>query len=668
MRHTLEKVCRQTKYLKCRFQLLILANEAPLLLKIGYNPAFNFIKNLNMPILSFKNITYSVGEFPLLDHVNLSMDANEKIALIGRNGEGKSTLLKILSGHIQAEDGSIEKAPHLKIARLEQDLPDDSSITVYEAVAAGLSDLSDLLIQYHELTHQEDNHDDKWLQQLTRLQEAIEQRNGWHIQQRIERILLELSLPEDSPLSSLSGGWKRRVSLGAALVQEPDILLLDEPTNHLDLDAITWLEEMLSNYPKTIIFITHDRSLLRKLATRILEIDRGKLTSYPPDYDGYLARKQQALMEEERHNALFDKKLSEEEVWIRQGVKARRTRNEGRVRALEKLREERKQRQVLQDKPAFQTNTVAQSGKLVVQAENVTFGYTPDKLLIKDFSFNIQRGDKVAIVGGNGAGKTTLIKLLLGQLEPLSGNVKQSPKNQPAFFDQSRAAIDPTATCMDNVAEGDDSIEIQGRSKHVIGYLAEFLFSPKKCRTLAGVLSGGEQNRLLLAKLFSKVANILVLDEPTNDLDIESLDILEERLLNYPGTVILISHDREFIDNIATHCIGFEVDGSISVQVGGYSDWIKRKKTLPKAKKPPTKPKSSVDDGVSKKSQQEERELKALPGKIEGLEKSIKALHDEMGKPGFYEKPTQQVEKTQQKLKKFEDELATLYERWEALE
>lgn len=624
-----------------------------------------------MAILTLKNIYFSVSEFPLLDHINLELQPNERVALIGRNGEGKSTLLKILSQTIPAESGEIQQASYIKVARLAQELPPKADLTVYQAVAQGLSELSDTLIQYHELLAQTDDHDEKWMNQLTLLQEKIELHDGWKIQQRIERVIHDLSLPADTKVSDLSGGWSRRVALGAALVQEPDILLLDEPTNHLDLEAIGWLEKMLLAYPKTLVFITHDRALLRKLATRIIEIDRGKITTYPPDYDAYLARKEQAFIEEERHNALFDKKLSEEEVWIRQGVKARRTRNEGRVRALEALREERQLRRTLKDKPGFETNQIVQSGKMVIQAENITFGYTPDRLLIQDFSFNIQRGDKIAIVGPNGTGKTTLIKLLVGQLTPLSGEVKQSPRNQVAFFDQARMQLDPTLTLIENVAEGDDFIDIQGKSKHVIGYLGEFLFSPKKCRTLAKTLSGGEQNRLMLAKLFSKPANILVLDEPTNDLDIESLDVLENLLLNYPGTVIIISHDREFIDNIATHCIGFEVDGSISIQVGGYSDWLSRKK-LPKAEKKantPAKEKSVTKaKNATKRSYQEEQELKSLPQKIEKLEKAIQQIQAQMAESEFYEKPSATIVEVQQQLKQLETDLAAVYARWEALE
>ncbi len=629
-------------------------------------------------MLTLKNIYFSVGQFPLLDHVNFEIQSKERIALIGRNGEGKSTLFRILSQVIPPDSGEIIKQSFLRVSRLAQELPPSEDITVYEAVAMGLADLSNLLVGYHKLISQVDGHDEAWMNQVQELQEQIEQRDGWLIQQRIDRVIHDLTLPEDKKMSDLSGGWRRRVALAQALVQEPDILLLDEPTNHLDLTAIEWLEKMLLNYPKTIIFITHDRALLRKLATRIVELDRGKLTSYPPDYDTYLARKEQALLEEERHNALFDKKLSDEEVWIRQGVKARRTRNEGRVRALKALREERTLRRTIKDKPKFEVNDPVSGGKMVIQAKNVSFGYTPDKLLIKDFTFNIQRGDKIAIVGQNGTGKTTLVKLLIDQLQPTQGTIKHSPVNQIAFFDQNREHINPEETVMANVAEGDDSIEIQGKKKHVIGYLGDFLFSPAKCRMLARTLSGGEQNRLMLAKLFARPANVLVLDEPTNDLDIESLDVLETLLLNYPGTVIIISHDREFIDNIATHTIAFDTDGSISIDVGGYSDWIERQSSTPKKSnkpenKKPKETKNSVvesDKSSSKKklSYQEQKELASMPALIEKMENEIKQLEMIVCEPDFYSKSKEAILETNNKLAKLKDDLTKAYARWEELD
>ncbi len=630
-----------------------------------------------MPLMTLKNIYFSVGQFPLLDYVNIDFEQKERIALIGRNGEGKSTLLKILMGQLMPDSGEIIKPNASKISMLGQDLPEPSEVSVYEFVAQGLADLSTLLVDYHRLVAQTDNHDDVWLNQLNRIQHEIEERNGWLIQQRIDRVIQDLALPENKKMNELSGGWRRRVALAQALVQEPDILLLDEPTNHLDLNAIEWLEKMLLNYPKTIIFITHDRALLRKLATRIIELDRGKLTSYPPDYDVYLERKEQALEAEEKANVLFDKKLSEEEVWIRQGIKARRTRNEGRVRALKALREERKLRRTIKDKPKFEVNDPVMGGKMVIQAEDISFGYTADKILVNNFSFNIQRGDKIAIVGPNGTGKTTLLKLLIGQLKPNSGKIKQSPVNQVAFFDQNREHLNPDDVVMANVAEGDDTVEIQGKKKHVIGYLGDFLFSPTKCRAITKTLSGGEQNRLMLAKLFAKPANVLVLDEPTNDLDIESLDVLETLLLNYQGTVIIISHDREFIDNIATHCIAFDENNNISINVGGYSDWLQRakvsapSKSEAKPKEKPAQAKSAASEQpqkAKKLSYNEQKELASLPALIEKLESQISEIEAQMGEPEFYNRPKDEITSLNTKVADLKKDLAQAYERWEALD
>lgn len=631
-----------------------------------------------MPLVTFKNLYFSVGQFPLLDEVNESIENNERIALIGRNGQGKSTLFRILSGTQTPDSGEILKPDHLKVAILPQELPPLEAITVYQFVARGLAGLSDLLVEYHDLIEQTDNHDDNWMKKISHCQTQLEHLGGWQIQERIERVIHDLGLPASKLVSELSGGWRRRVALAQALVQEPDILLLDEPTNHLDLEAIEWLEKMLLGYPKTIMFITHDRALLRKLATRIVELDRGKLTSYPPDYDVYLARKEQAIQDEEKQNALFDKKLSEEEQWLRQGVKARRTRNEGRVRALKALREVRQTRRTLQGKPSFEVNDAnVKSGKTMIQAKNLSFGYTDKTKLIKDFTFTIQRGDKIAIVGPNGVGKTTLVKLLLGLIEPSEGEIKQSPTMQIAFFDQTRDTLDKSQTVMANVANGDDIIPINGKNKHVIGYLGDFLFSPAKCRAGADTLSGGEQNRLLLAKLFAKPANVLVLDEPTNDLDIESLDVLEELLLNYTGTVIIISHDREFIDNIATHTIAFEESGAVTINVGGYTDWLERKKAISATKNksaPKTDNKNNNSSAVkpvaqkNKLSYKEQRELEALPQQVEKLEEEIATIELQLAQPEFYQQASADIQKVTIKIEQLKKELAAAYLRWEELD
>lgn len=631
-----------------------------------------------MPLVTFKNLYFSVGQFPLLDEVNESIENNERIALIGRNGQGKSTLFRILSGTQTPDSGEILKPDHLKVAILPQELPPLEAITVYQFVARGLAGLSDLLVEYHDLIEQTDNHDDIWMKKISHCQTQLEHLGGWQIQERIERVIHDLGLPDSKLVSELSGGWRRRVALAQALVQEPDILLLDEPTNHLDLEAIEWLEKMLLAYPKTIMFITHDRALLRKLATRIVELDRGKLTSYPPDYDVYLARKEQTIQDEEKQNALFDKKLSEEEQWLRQGVKARRTRNEGRVRALKALREVRQTRRTLQGKPSFEVNDAnVKSGKAMIQAKNLGFGYNDKAQLIKDFTFTIQRGDKIAIVGPNGVGKTTLVKLLLGLIEPTQGEIKQSPTMQIAFFDQTRDTLDKSQTVMANVANGDDIIPINGKNKHVIGYLGDFLFSPAKCRAGADTLSGGEQNRLLLAKLFAKPANVLVLDEPTNDLDIESLDVLEELLLNYTGTVIIISHDREFIDNIATHTIAFEESGAVTINVGGYTDWLDRKKAISAAKnKPSTKTDNKNNNQSASKpaaqknklSYKEQRELEALPQQVEKLEAEIANIELQLAEPEFYQQPSADIQKVTTKIEQLKKDLAAAYLRWEELD
>lgn len=617
-----------------------------------------------MSFVKLDNIYFSVGQFPLLDHVNFILEPKARIALIGRNGQGKSTLMKILAGKVEAETGQIVKDSSTKIALLAQDLPIDESLTVYEFVAKGLDKLSKQLVEYHHLINS-GRSDEKWLQQLNDVQQAIEANDGWDMQQRIDKAIEELSLPADELLKNLSGGWKRKAALAQALVQQPELLLLDEPTNHLDLEAIQWLEKRLLNYPHTIMFITHDRALLRNLATQIVELDRGQLTSYPPDYDTYVERKEKALQDERKANAEFDKHLAEEEKWIRQGIKARRTRNEGRVRALKALRETRKLRQEQQNKPNFSAQEVAKQGKMVIQAQGVSFAFG-NKPIVEDFNFNIIRGDKVAIVGPNGCGKTTLVKLLLKQLEPLSGKVQHSPTNQIAFFEQDKAALDPEQTLIDNVTEGDDFVEVGGKRKHIIGYLGDFLFSPAKCHAKVGTLSGGEKSRLLLAKLFSKPANLFVLDEPTNDLDLETLEVLEDLLQNLQGTAIVISHDREFIDNIATYTIGFDDKGA-HINVGGFSDWLARAKAKPKEKQTKVK-KIAVASPSKKLSYNEQRELEKLPAKVEAIELDIAALSELMAEPGFYQQSEQEIKITTQKLEQLEKDLQAAYDRWEQLD
>jgi len=626
------------------------------------------------PLITLKNITCSFSAVPLLDRVSFEIFPKERIALIGRNGEGKSTLLKILAKKIMPDEGEMIQPRLRDVAILSQELPIADERTVFEVVAEGLENLSELLVEYHHLTMQVDDHSQKWLDRLNEVQKQIELKDGWQFQQKIEKIMDEFKLPQDEKMQNLSGGWRRKVALAQVFVQEPDLLILDEPTNHLDIEAILYLEQRMLNYPKTLIFITHDRMLLRKTATRIIELDRGKLTSFGTDYDQYLVMKAQFLEEEQRHNALFDKKLSEEETWIRQGIKARRTRNEGRVRALEDLREQRKLRRERKLAPSFEASEAQSSGKTVIQAMDLNFSYKENEPVIQDFNFTIQRGDKIAIVGPNGGGKSTLVKCLIGLLEPISGKVKQTPNCQIAFFDQNRDTLNPDLTVMENVAQGDDFVEINGKRKHVIGYLGDFLFSPQKCRSPVKVLSGGEQNRLLLAKLFAKPANLLVLDEPTNDLDVESLDVLENILLNYHGTVILISHDRSFIDNIATHCVLVEGRGKVLVNVGGFSDWLALKPSLFNESKIIEKKSNKQRTPIQKQrtpkkqSYQERDELRSLPEKIEKLESSIANIHQQMASPDFYQQSDLDPQLVMQKLHDLERQLKDAYQRWEQLE
>jgi ATP-binding cassette subfamily F protein uup len=606
-----------------------------------------------MPVIHINQLEYAISHVPLLDKVSLTIEPKERVALIGRNGEGKSTFLKIIAGMIQPNRGGIDKQSHIDVAMLSQTLLPANEQTVYEAVAMGLSDIGKVLNEYHQLLEQmaHASDQDALFKRMDKLQQQIEKSNGWLLQQRIERVITELSLPADALMSTLSGGWRRRVALAQVLVREPDLLLLDEPTNHLDVETIQWLEEVLLNYPKAILFITHDRALLRKLATRIIELDRGNLTSYPNNYTMYLDLKEKALEEEQRHNALFDKKLSQEEAWIRQGVKARRTRNEGRVRNLEALRAQRAQRREQSKNPGFSLNTTSGQSKVIIKADNISFAYD-NRTIIKPFSITIQKGDKIALIGPNGAGKTTLINLLMGTLEPDTGTITRSSHNQIAFYDQHRLQIDPEKTLIENVVEGSDTIELDGARKHVISYLNDFLFSPEKARSLAKGLSGGECNRLLLAKIFAKPANLLILDEPTNDLDVESLEVLETLLQNYSGTAIIISHDREFIDNIATHSIAFSGDGNLKTYFGGYSDWLWQKAPEKKSEAAPKNPKV-IDSN--------KRELNAILIKIEKLEKQISDLNEKMAAPEHY------TEENLTKLSKLQTELEQDYKQWESL-
>jgi ATP-binding cassette subfamily F protein uup len=631
-----------------------------------------------MPLLRLTHVSIAFGTHALLKNADFQLDAGERIGLLGRNGEGKSTLMKIIAGNIHADHGDIWRQPELRLAWLEQapELPDGA--TIYDAVADGLGELGHWLTRYHALSLTMDYEDEKALNELGDLQHKLESKNGWHFQQRVETTLSKLDLDGDLKVNGLSGGWKRRVALARALVVDPEVLLLDEPTNHLDFESIVWLEEQILNFQGAVLFVTHDRSFLQRLATRIVDLDRGNLVSWQGSYDDYLRRKAAALEDEANQNAEFDKKLADEEVWIRQGVKARRTRNEGRVRALEKLRGERAQRRNTAGTAKLALDRGDSSGKKVIEANNVCFGYG-DRPIVKNFSALIQRGDKIGLVGANGAGKSTLLKLLLKQLEPDSGTVEQGTRLEIAYFDQLRDQLDPEMTVADTVADGNDFVEIAGNQRHVMSYLGDFLFAPARARSPVKSLSGGEKNRLLLARLFTKPANLIVMDEPTNDLDLETLELLEEKLVNYDGTLLLVSHDRAFLDNVVTSVFVLDGSGVVSEFFGGYTDWLDYSKT---AKPPVTAVKKSAETKSSdikaveqpaaakkkKLSFKEQQELKQLPEHIDQLESQQAALTKKVGEPAFYKNPQDTVNKTLAELKSIEGQLEQVYQRWNELE
>ena len=630
-----------------------------------------------MALLQLQDIELSFGGPLLLDHANLTIDPKERVCLIGRNGEGKSTLMKVIAGDILPDSGERILQKETIITQLEQTVPKSTDGTIFDIVASGLAETGELLKQYHELSQQTENMDDKWLNQLQRTQEKIDAVNGWTQQQQIERAISQLTLDPEIEFNTLSGGMKRRVLLAKALVVEPDILLLDEPTNHLDIESIVWLEEFLKNYQTSLIFITHDRSFLRSLATRIIELDRGKLTSWPGDYENFLRRKQEMLHAEAKENKNFDKRLAQEEVWIRQGIKARRTRNEGRVRALEKMRELRKQRRVQKGSAKLRLETAEKSGKIIIETENLHFAFDDKRILVDDLSIVIQRGDKIGLIGPNGVGKTTLLNILLGKLEPTQyKKFKRGSNLEIAYFDQLRDQLDENRSVKENVDQGKDMLNVNGKERHVISYLQDFLFDPKQIQAPVSSLSGGEKNRLLLAKLFMKPANILVLDEPTNDLDVDTLELLEALLINFEGTVLLVSHDREFLNNIVTSCIAFEGNGQVKEYVGGYDDWLeqrtplatkdtKNKKNTPQAKKKAEEPPKPPE---KKLNYNDQRELSKLPALLESLESQIETIQEQFSETGFYQKDAKEIANIQDKCKELEAELEHAYKRWEELE
>ena len=625
-----------------------------------------------MSLLRFDDIGLEFGDQLILRGAEFSIDAGERVCLIGRNGAGKSTTLKLIMGALEPDRGEIIAKPDLIASQLDQTLPEAMDLPVTDVIRSGLTQIEALLDEYARRSRLElDKHG---LRELESLHAKIDAHDGWHLEQRVETTITELSLPADKSMNELSGGWRRRVALAKALVQKPDLLLLDEPTNHLDIATIKWLEDRVYNYPGAVLFITHDRAFLQRLATRIVEIDRGKLTSWPGDYDNFLRRKEKTLEDEAVAEDKFDKKLAEEEAWIRQGIKARRTRNEGRVRALMKMREEREARIAKEGKARIHIEEAEQSGRKVIRARNISYAYGDEKV-IENFDIKIMRGDRIGLIGNNGVGKTTLLRLLLGELEPQTGTLKHGTGLEVGYFDQLRQSLDLEKSVAYNVGEGRTYIKLNGKDRHVVGYLRGFLFSPKRAMTPVKSLSGGERNRVILAKLFTRPANLLVLDEPTNDLDIETLEVLEQKLCEYTGTLIVVSHDREFLDNVVTSTIVFEEDGNVQEYVGGYSDWERRGHELAVTDNPYEIERRKREQAerrrkrnATKLSYKDQRELDGLPAEIEAIEAGIESLQQSIAEPGFYTREARLVQQKLNELSEKESLLEQRIERWSELE
>jgi len=621
-----------------------------------------------------QEVRIAFGGPQLLDGVTLQIERGERVCLVGRNGAGKSTIMKIVVGELTPDSGEVIRARGARVASLEQEVPRDLAGTVFDVVSEGLGDIVELLSEYRSLVHILALGDNTGsIADLERVQHLIESSGGWQIQQRVETVLSRLGLDPDADATGLSGGYKRRVLLARALVNEPDLLLLDEPTNHLDIESISWLEEFLLEFRGAILFVTHDRRFLQTLATRIIELDRGQVTDWPGDYKTYLVRRQAEIDSETAHNSLFDKKLAQEEAWIRQGIKARRTRNEGRVRALKELRRERLSRREQTGSAEMKLNEAKRSGKLVLEAKGIGHSYEGSPL-VRDFSAVIMRGDKIGIIGPNGSGKTTLLNILLGSTQPLSGSVRMGVRLEVAYFDQHRAQLDDEKSVRDNVGDGYDNVTVNGMTRHIIGYLEDFLFSPERSRSPVKVLSGGERNRALLAKLFTKPSNVLVLDEPTNDLDADTLELLEEMLMEYRGTVLLVSHDREFLNNIVTSTIVFDGDGRLVEYVGGYDDWLRQRSLSSPGGTEKAKKKEKLEKARPQRecmrtlTFREKKEIETLPALIESMEAERAGLYETLADPDFYRHDGSRIPAVKARMVELDKDIPAAYERWELLE
>ncbi len=624
-----------------------------------------------MALISLQEISLAFGGPLLFDRLSLHVEEGERVALLGRNGVGKTTLMKVMSGELKVDSGEVIYKKGIRVTHLPQEVPTHITGNVFDLVLSGLGGRAKLLSDYHHLSHRlAEEYSDKLMTQLGDLQAEMDHADAWETNNQVEDVISHMKLDPESLFENLSGGQKKRALLAKALVAKPEVLLLDEPTNHLDVESIEWLEGFLKEYPGTIFFVTHDRTFMQHLSTKIAELDRGRMWSWACDYTTFLERKQAALEIEAAERAEFDKKLAREEIWIRQGIKARRTRNQGRVVALKKLRAEKKAQRQVMGKVRMKAQEADRSGQLVAKVENLSHVYG-DKILIRNFTTDIIRGDKIGVIGPNGSGKTTLLRLLLGQLEPQKGTVKTGTNLQVAYYDQLREYLDETKSVAENVCESGDTVTINGRTVNIIGYLQDFLFSPARARTPVKVLSGGERNRLFLARLFTKPSNVLVMDEPTNDLDVETLELLEELLVEYSGTLLLVSHDRTFLNNVVTSTLALEGEGAVREYPGGYDDWLAQR-PVPKVAAPvpaaPAPAPKTAREKTGKLSFAEQQEAKGLPAKIEKVEAEQAALFKLMADPAFYQKSPGEISKASERLDQLARDLQSLYQRWEELE